>query len=334
MRAYDVVIIGAGPAGLQCAHALGESQLSVLLVEKKSIIGPKVCAGALTALNDCFSLPLDKTRSFDKQYVLVNNTERVVSLARPLLTIDRYDLGQFLYNKLVAQGRVQMRTDVSAVSLTRTELVLSDGSTVRFKYLVGADGASSLVRRFLGLPAGYYSGMHYVIPGSFNRMIWFFLPRLLRSGYAWIIPHQTYLSAGVFFNPRSVSVKHAWEAVHRCLARYGIEPGGAKPESAPINCRYCGLEFDNLFLAGDAAGLPSAATGEGIAYALASGEEVAGMIMGRRTASPRFDALLRHKAFQEKILALLDMMPPVQTQLLHVYITLARFRWMQRKLTG
>ncbi len=45
---YDVVIIGAGPAGLSCAKPLQKSGKSILLVEKNDKIGPKICAGGLT----------------------------------------------------------------------------------------------------------------------------------------------------------------------------------------------------------------------------------------------------------------------------------------------
>jgi flavin-dependent dehydrogenase len=48
MDTYDVVIIGAGPAGLNCAKKLSEADKTVLLVEKNTEIGPKVCAGGIT----------------------------------------------------------------------------------------------------------------------------------------------------------------------------------------------------------------------------------------------------------------------------------------------
>lgn len=48
---YDVVIIGAGPAGLACATGLARSGLSILILEQKDNIGPKVCAGGLTRKN-------------------------------------------------------------------------------------------------------------------------------------------------------------------------------------------------------------------------------------------------------------------------------------------
>ena len=44
-KKYDVVIIGAGPAGLAAARYLAENKKSVLVLEKNKVIGPKVCGG-------------------------------------------------------------------------------------------------------------------------------------------------------------------------------------------------------------------------------------------------------------------------------------------------
>ena len=48
MEKYDVVIIGAGPAGLKCAEILAKNNKKVLVLEKNKNIGKKVCAGGLT----------------------------------------------------------------------------------------------------------------------------------------------------------------------------------------------------------------------------------------------------------------------------------------------
>ena len=46
---YDVIIVGAGPAGLSCAEVLAKGGKSVLVLEKNNEVGPKICAGGLTA---------------------------------------------------------------------------------------------------------------------------------------------------------------------------------------------------------------------------------------------------------------------------------------------
>ena len=48
MEEFDVIIVGGGPGGLNCAYHLCNSKLRVLLVEKNDVIGKKVCAGGLT----------------------------------------------------------------------------------------------------------------------------------------------------------------------------------------------------------------------------------------------------------------------------------------------
>lgn len=331
---YDVVIIGAGPAGLQCAATLGGSGLSVLLIERKTVVGPKVCGGGLTALCESFTLPAEHTRIFDKQYIVLNGKEREISLSKPIRTIDRAELGRFQLDKLLAYDTIQVATGVSVAAIAADHLRLTDNRTVRFRYLVGADGSASLVRRFLKLESRLYTGMQYRIAGSFDRMVWFFEPRLIKSGYAWIMPHKTYCSAGVFFNPKRVSAKKAVKALHLFLDRSGVAYGDAKLEAAPVNCLYLGTEFGKMFLAGDAAGLASATTGEGIAYALASGELVAQRIMDPAFPSGDFDRLLRHKKIQEKVLSLLDSAPWLQTPLFRMFFALANRARVQKHLTG
>ena len=46
-RQFDVIIIGAGPAGLECARVLKDSAYTVLVLEKKNTIGLKPCAGGI-----------------------------------------------------------------------------------------------------------------------------------------------------------------------------------------------------------------------------------------------------------------------------------------------
>ena len=58
VKKYDVIIIGAGPAGLSAAKILAENGKTVLVLEKNKVIGPKVCAGGLTTKD--FKLGINK----------------------------------------------------------------------------------------------------------------------------------------------------------------------------------------------------------------------------------------------------------------------------------
>ena len=84
---YDVVIIGAGPAGLKCAEQLRDSNLSVLLIEKNKIIGPKICAGGLTRLVPDYDIPEGSIRSFTNQIIFIDDKKYDIKLANPLKTV-------------------------------------------------------------------------------------------------------------------------------------------------------------------------------------------------------------------------------------------------------
>lgn len=49
MESYDVIIVGAGPAGLKCAEIISKNNKKVVVLEKDNILGDKVCAGGLSA---------------------------------------------------------------------------------------------------------------------------------------------------------------------------------------------------------------------------------------------------------------------------------------------
>ena len=49
---FDVVIVGAGPAGLECARVLRDSNLSIIIIEKNEHMGPKTCAGGIVETVD------------------------------------------------------------------------------------------------------------------------------------------------------------------------------------------------------------------------------------------------------------------------------------------
>ncbi|MBW2646575.1 MAG: NAD(P)/FAD-dependent oxidoreductase [Deltaproteobacteria bacterium] len=306
----DVLIIGAGPAGLRCAEVLGNSGLSVLILEKNKVVGPKVCAGGVTGLVPGEDLPTDKGVRFYQHHVFVNGKESVISLKHPIAMIDRHTLGDFQLNRL-KRLNVRIYTDNKVISVNHDYAVTKRGAKIYFRHLVGADGAISLVRRYLGLKNKFYIGMQYITPKTYAKCCWVVQPRVLRSGYGWIFPHKKFTSAGVYFNPKLVPHETAKEFLRSILQRHDLDHPEAKLETAPINCRYSGVKFKNIFLAGEAAGLVSAASGEGIAYALTSGEDI-----GRHIVNPAYnfkqtDRLLQYKQRQEMALQVLDSVPTV-----------------------
>lgn len=233
---YDVIIIGAGPAGLKCAETLANSKYQILLLEKNEIIGPKICAGGLTQLNKDYLLPRDKTLSFDEQIINLNGREYKIKLKNPLLTIDRYELGQYQLRKIANCQNITIKTKTAVTKISTDYVVTDNNETYSFRYLIRADGADSLE----------------------------------------------------------------------------------------------GTHFNNIFLVGDAAGLASKNTGEGIAYALASGEDIAKYLLDNNYNFLNIKNILKYKKRQEFILATFNHLPFIQTFLFKIFITLLRRDFFQK----
>ena len=325
---YDVIIIGAGPAGLECANQLKNSNLSVLLIEKNKIIGPKTCAGGLTNLDRKFDVPNNKTRSFQNQEIFIKEKSYTISLVNPLKTISRFDLGQYQLQKVSNCKNIKILKEISVKEIKKNEIVTSSGN-FKFKYLVGADGSNSIVRKHLGLKSKICIGMYYDVPKITDRFIWRVDPKRLKSGYIWVFPHKKYTNIGVYHNPDFVSAKEAKIALEDFLKQQDYDFSNSKFEASPINYSYCGCIFNNIFLVGDAAGLASKTTGEGISFALTSGKEIAKRIMNPNYEMDELDKILTLKKRQERMLKVFDGLPFMQTLLFKIFLNLMKKKWFQ-----
>ncbi len=108
-------------------------------------------------------------------------------------------------------------------------------------------------------------------------MEWHLDSGLFASGYAWVFPHQDSVSVGAYVDGRVMKAKQLQDNLIKWSAKSGYPLSGHKSEAEYINFDFRGYRFNNIFLVGDAAGLASGLTGEGIYPAIVSGEAVAGL---------------------------------------------------------
>jgi geranylgeranyl reductase family protein len=284
---YDVIVVGAGPAGCATAYDLAGRGRAVLLLDRHSFPRPKACAGALTirALKALRYSIQPVIRHISTTLILSRRLEDVCRLAarRPLCVMtDRSEFDAFCLERTLHQGAVfrtiglihGLREEADHVRLT------TDAGTLTTKFLVGADGADSRIRALLGVSPPLAMGLAIegrIPTGGRVAPEMTFDFGAVEGGYGWAFPKDDHINVGVYSSSDSPG------PTRRQLSAY-VEAKFGHPVERAIGCRV-GLggwsqrpRSDRIVLVGDAAGLADPLLGEGISFAIRSGQAAAASI--------------------------------------------------------
>lgn len=309
MERVECVVIGAGPAGLRAAQVLAEAGRDVLVLEKNPDIGPKTCAGGLTrkAVRELAALGLPRDAglesvgfvSFAGEPLGTPNVE--VATVR---TLARQELGR-LQAAWTRRAGAEILTATPATRLDLGARTIRAGDRVmRYEWLIGADGSDSAVRRAAGLRCrrDYFAGELNVPGVRLTPLRIECDARALANGYFWVFPHRDHTSIGAVAPTRAVRPADLRRYLERRAADLRLEVGTTRFEGATLEVEP--VRFDlgcGAYLAGDAAGLPSALTAEGIYAAVVSGEEVGRMLLDPGYPAPKTRAWLRAKRAHDRV---------------------------------
>ncbi len=206
---YDVLIVGAGPAGSFAAERLACGGARVALFDGRPVDDAKACGGGVTskALKAWPFLAEAAGRIVDEVKIYAPSGEHVLlKLKDPFAIYSRRTFDAFLLERAqrsgaeVFSGRVKASNEKSEKDewLVRSR----DGRAWKGKFLVAADGANSPIARCLAGPLansemevafGYRAPMLAVADAS--PTIIAFLPGW--SGYAWAFPRLDHISFGI-----------------------------------------------------------------------------------------------------------------------------------------
>jgi len=327
MEVYDVIIVGGGPAGLKCAEVLGRAGKHVLLLEKNDRFGRKLCAGGLT-MKDMEVLPLpDEVIEYKISRAAIHSRRQRVDTIVPspfLFTIDRKELGAY-QGSLLKDLKVDVKMNSHVTEIRQNKVILKDGRVYGFQFLVGAEGYSSVVRKYLKLKVRKrLIGFQYTIPRSeVDPVLEIFLDsRHFNTWYAWIFPHRNKIAVGCCCDPKRVNHRKIIRNFQNWLISKNIDVGDAKMESCPISYDYKGLQFGNIFLTGEAAGLASGLTGEGIYQALVSGQEVSKMILDPQYTSQTIEQVYKYNRVLHRVMLLFRIAGPLRGLLFEFFLFL------------
>ncbi|WP_171162839.1 geranylgeranyl reductase family protein [Streptomyces sp. I05A-00742] len=289
---WDVVVVGAGPAGASAAHAAAGAGRRVLLLEKAELPRYKTCGGGIIgpsrdALPPGFELPL-RDRVHAVTFSLngrLTRTRRSKKMLFGLINRPEFDAG--LVEAAKAAG-AEVRTGMTvarveqhgpAVPDRRTvAVVLGDGTTVLARAVVGADGSAGRIGAHVGVKLDQVDlGLEAEIPVPApvaedwaGRVLidWGPLP----GSYGWVFPKGDTLTVGVISaRGEGAATKRYLEDFIARLGLAGFEPSISSGHLTRCRSDDSPLSRGRVIVCGDAAGLLEPWTREGISFALRSG---------------------------------------------------------------
>jgi len=317
-RDNPIIIIGAGPAGLTAAYELSRGGRKVLVLEQyqHGQIGPdghsKLCGGGLVPLSRSYLGEDIENKLENKNFIAKtgNIIARVKLDFSAVTTLDREDLINFLTHKAVKAGAsVRFGAKVATIDL-KDKLIMVGREKIPFFALIGADGANSIVRHALGLEKSekFLQAVEYRVPrNKINSLLAVhFDYDLFAGGYAWVFPHkkEVYIGACEPFVTRRRKKKNLVDDLKEWIRRENLPYNSETLRGWTIPYSFQGYRFPgSVYLVGDAAGITSGFLGEGISSAIASGHDVANLIIDPSFRPVNINQSLRIKSRQEKFLA-------------------------------
>jgi geranylgeranyl reductase len=339
MEVFDVIIVGGGPAGLMCAKTLARSDKTVLLLEKDAEFGDKLCAGGLTrkdmALLEVPDQIIDQ-KIYDATLFSPGNRSLTHTTNPLLFTLDRKRLGKWQRDQLVGSGLI-IRTNARVTGIDPETVTLQDGTKYGYRQAVGADGYASVVRRYLNLPVTKkLIGMQYTLPVSeLAPMLEIYLhSKFFKSWYAWIFPHGQSIAVGCCCDPGLMKASKLRKNFHKWLKLKGIDPGKTSLESSPISYDFRGVHFNNVYLVGEAAGLASGLSGQGIYQSLVSGQEVARMMLDPNHDPVSLRSVVRFNRIQNRFMKFLYLSGIFRAWFIEIILWLMNINYIRTRVSN
>ncbi len=309
---YDVVVVGAGPAGSVTAKYAVKNGASVIMLEKRQEIGSPVRCGEGLSLEgrlDEIDIKIDRraiVRQIDgarlfspKGYVLKVGKEMAgnecgANIDRDVfdkgLAEDAGDAGVDIMVKTMATDLIRRNGKIAGVTVKH----MGETFNINAKVVVAADGFESKIGRMAGIktalkPTDINTCFQYFMVGVEERPAYndFYIGSIAPGGYVWVFPKQgDCANVGIGVNLASLNkiddVGMAKKYLDKFIANHP-ELNCGKPIKEIAGAISCSLPLDqtvddNILLVGDAARFIDPLTGGGIVNGILAGK-IAGEVL-------------------------------------------------------
>jgi geranylgeranyl reductase family protein len=295
-RAFEVAVVGAGPAGSIAALHLARAGKDVALIEKAALPRVKVCGGGVVRRAH-EHVPADVVLPVQRPCTRVEMryADRGMGFAVERKdTVIAMTMRAELDHALVEAARKSGATVLSpcelrgiARSQEHVELDTQQG-TVRAGFVVLADGATGRCAKLAGWAENLVT-----IPAleaevrvddrslaALGSSATFDFGGVVEGGYGWVFGKSQHLSCGVLSMQRGNAGLHERLGLYlRAAGVVALSPPDVRGYVIPIAPRSGGCARGRVLLAGDTAGLADPITAEGISLAMHSGALAAKAIL-------------------------------------------------------
>jgi geranylgeranyl reductase family protein len=301
----DVLVVGSGPAGSTAAKNLAENGFSVLLIDKEIFPRDKPCGGGLTPWVLKRFPYVKETNTIESYsyggYLYSPSSRYKVGIHRqePVIAmVLRKKFDNALVRLAIDKG-TQFQDGRKAIDVKITpdkaQVTLDDGGTIKAEIVIGADGCLSTIARKTNLFSTYNHRCISVVeefPLPVETMDEFFtqkrvchihLERQGSTGYGWVFPKNQHLNIGLLEHRSTDKTQNNKDNLRESYGQYltilkndniipkDIKSSGLRGGVIPIWPQKK-TYTDRVLLCGDAAGFINPLSGEGIYYAMTSGQ--------------------------------------------------------------